>query len=394
MSAARTTRWSRRSVAVGALALVAWQAATLLGALPRGGAVLGLFGFVWHVAFGKAYALVPSYFERQLAPGWAPAVQLPLTVTGATLLTAASAGAGPPLLWFLGGLAWAAGVAVFVGAIAWTVRDNPLGRETGTGGANTHRERLDRFANRFVPVAVAYLAVGSYEVLGVVSGGALPALAGRGLPGAVHLLAAGGAATLLLAVGFRLLPRFLVASPPRGLAALVLPAGAIGPALLAPSLGGGPTFLVGAVVEAVAIAGYAVAVAALYHRSDRRRVGFYGVLAGAASGVAGVALGLSFALDAVNPVLVLAHLRLNLLGFLGLTIVGLSYQFYPPTVGSFPGADDRTALATLAALAGGLWLDAAGVLTGLAPLVTVGRVGTLAGAVGYAALLLAVFRER
>lgn len=63
-------------VLAGAGFLVGWQVAELAGASRETGVVLGLFGFVLYVVFGKAYALVPNYFECELTVTWAPPVQL------------------------------------------------------------------------------------------------------------------------------------------------------------------------------------------------------------------------------------------------------------------------------------------------------------------------------
>ena len=93
---------------------------------------------------------------------------------------------------------------------------------------------------------------------------------------------------------------------------------------------------------------FAVAYWVAFARSDRSRIGFYGVLAGTLAGVAVVGLGLTFAVAGPRPGLVALHYRLALLGFLGLSIVGVTYQFYPPSVCRFPLAG--RALAALAAV--------------------------------------------
>jgi hypothetical protein len=418
VSAAAVTRWARRFLAASALFLVAWQVAALLAVLPewqmgvpalasiprQTQVVLAVHGFVLHAVFGKAYSLVPSYFDRSLAIPQAPAVQLPLTAAGAVGSAVGSLPGVPEvvsLVGTLGAVLWAAGVVVFVAALAWTLRDNPTGRETGTSEANAHRRRVDRFANAFVPVVLGYLLVGAY---GTITGqiavpDPFPVLA---FAQTAHLLAAGTAALLIFAVGFRLFPRFLVASPPSTLVAVVLPAGAVGPAILAWNLYRNPWFRVGAVLQAIAIVGFAVTYAVLFARSDRRRVGFYAVLFAVGAGVLGVLVGLQFALGgfATVPfagsgfVLVDAHFRLNVLGVLGLTIMGATYQFHPPTVGTFPGASDRTAL-TAAALVGlGLLGELGGAIAGVELAVGVGRAVALAGAAIFACLLLGVFRER
>ncbi|WP_336035455.1 hypothetical protein [Halobacterium yunchengense] len=399
MAAATASRGSRWFVAAGVAYLLAWQAAVLaaavgwLAAARTALALLGVHGFVVHVLLGKAYALVPSYFDRALAAPRAPLATLPLTAVGAAGL-AVGAVADLDALAAAGAALWAAGVLASLGVLAWTIRGNLAGAETGTGEANEHRERVDRLANAAMPVALAYLAAGAYETAAVALG--LPALAGVGFPAAAHLVAAGGALGLLFAVGFRLLPRFLVAAPPFWLVAVVLPAGLLGPALLVAGFASGPVFAAGAALEAVAVAGFAAAYLVLSVRTDRDRVGFRGVLAAVLSGLAGVALGVGFAFGHVAPTAgpVLAHLRLNVLGLLGLSVVGVTYQFYPPTVGVFPYSGDRAALASLVALAAGLWTEAAGRLGGGDRLVAAGAAVGVLGALAFAYLVASALRAR
>lgn len=393
MSAATVSRGARRFLLASAAALVLALAADLAGLPRRVLVVLALHGFVLHALFGKAYSLVPSYFDRRLALPLAPAVHLPLTGLGVVCLALDPLPEVPEPVGSAGAVAWALGVGVFLVALGWTLRDNLTGAETGTGEANAERRPVDRFANAFVPLVLAYLALGSYETLAVRT--PLPAVLGPYPARASHLLGAGTAALLVFAVGFRLLPRFLAAHPPRALVAVVLPSGALAPLLLAASLlDRGALFRAGAALEAVAVVGFATAFAVLSVRSDRRRIGFYGVLAGAAAGALAVALGLAIAVGSSTGGLVAAHLRLNLLGFLGLTVVGVSYQFYPPAVGTFPGASDRTALAALVALAGGLALSAAGLLGGSARAADLGTAVSLVGALVHLYLLAGLFYER
>ncbi|WP_276298938.1 hypothetical protein [Halorussus lipolyticus] len=389
MSAGVVSRWARRFVAASAVFLVAWQVAAVAGTPRDIRVALAVHGFVLHTVFGKAYSLVPSYFDRTLAVPRAPMVHLPLTALGAVGLALAPLPRIPEIAGLVGALLWSAGVVVFVAVLAWTLRDNPTGRETGTGEANADRRQIDRFANAFVPVVLGYLVVGSYATLtGYASVQTI------GVARAAHLLAAGTAGLLLFAVGFRLFPRFLVASPPKSLVAVVLPAGAVGPAVLAWGLYRGAWFRAGALLEATAVVGFALAYAVLFARSERRRVGFYAVLAGVIAGVLGVLVGLHFAWNGVAPALISAHFRLNVLGLLGLTIVGATYQFYPPTVGTFRGASDRTALASVALIGVGLLAELGGALADAPDLLLAGRVSALAGAVVFAGLVLGVFAER
>ena len=91
-------------------------------------------------------------------------------------------------------------------------------------------------------------------------------------------------------------------------------------------------------------------------------------------------VGLTLAFTGSEFELVDAHFRLNVLGFLGLTIVGATYQFYPPTVGTFPGASDRTALAAAALIGLGLLGELSGAIAESGTAVTAGRASALAGA--------------
>lgn len=408
---AEVSRWSRRYVLVGVIALCSWQLAAVAG-LPRRTAVaLAVYGFVFHVVFGKAYALVPAYFDADLAVERAPMVQFPLVVAGAACL------AIDPLLpsdlpidlGALGGVLWALGVAVFVGSIVATIAD-PLRRgATGTGDHNAERRPLDRFANRFVPIVLLYLLVGSYETAAV-RVGALPSLIGV-QAAATHLLAAGAAALLVVTLGFRLLPRFLGAYPSRRSAAVVLPAAATAPALIAGGFVDDRLLPLGAVLMVTAVVAFAVVVFGMWSDSDGRRTGLDALLPSVTFGVVGVLLGALFAVGGASPALIGTHLRVNLLGFLGLMIVGTSFQFYPPRVGTFPGSSNRSANAVIAALTGGLAVEVLSVvatavvgpatavvgpatLSVSSGLVAFGRWLTLVGAIGYAYLVVSAFWAR
>jgi len=391
MSATKS-RWSRVLVAVGIVGLVAWSVAVVLGAPRRTAVTLGLYGFVFPVVFGKAYALVPSYFDRDLAWSLAPALQFPLTAVGVAGLALAPLPGVPAVSGPVGAVAWTLGVAVFLVTLLATVRTNLTGGETGTGEHNADRRSVDRAANLFVPVVFAYLAVGTWETLATHT--VVPVLLDGYPPRASHLLAAGTVALLVFAVGFRLLPRFLVAHTDRRLPWLVLPAGALGPVLLAVGIPGGPVLHAGAGLEAVAMVGWAVAYGGLYRATDRHRVGFHGPLLGTLAGLAGVALGLAMAVGPVTESLVVAHYRLNVLGFLGLTVVGVTYQFYPPAVGDFSGAGDRLALGSIGLLSVGLAVEVVGALAAVGVVTTLGRALSLLGALAYAYLVLGVFVQR
>lgn len=389
MPPATVSRWSRALVAAGVVFLVAWAVAGLLGATRATSLAFGLYGFVFCVVFGKAYALVPAYFARQLARPRAPAIHLPFAVVGALGLALAGTAQGGTVALQLGAVSWALGVLIFVGTLGWTIRDNLTGRETATSEANIHRIEVDRFANGFMPVVLLYLLLAAAVRVATATGSGTVAR-----PVTSHLLAVGAATLLVFAVGFRLLPRFMVVTPPRWLVRVVLPAGAFGPLLLAADFLGGTAFLVGAVIVAVAVTGFALAYLDMYRRTDRDRVGFHGVAAAAVAGLATVTLGLLFAHGHLEPGLLEAHYRLAIGGFLGLTIVGVSFQFYPPAIGQTPGVDDRTALAAITLLAIGLGFELLAAVALIGSLATVGQGLVVVGAALYAFIVLTLFFER
>lgn len=397
-SSASIARWSRAFVAAGIAFFLAWHLAVLAG-YPRAATVpLGLYGFVFHVVFGKGYQLIPSYFARELAVPVAPKLHLPLAAAGVTGSFVSGADLTPvsDIVGVLGATCWLLGCLVFVGSLGWTVRGNVTGQETGTGGTDSHRTSIDRAGNAVVPVVALYLLGGSS--LPVLEHVGVDVPIAPGGPATTHVLAAGTATLLVFAIGFRLLPRLLVATPRPGLVGIVLPAGAIAPALLAIDFRGGLVFRLGAAGLALAVVGFAVSYADLYRQSERRRVGGWTILAGVAAGVLTVALGLSFATGwlsfADDSAAYDAHYRLAVGGFLGLTIVGVSYHFYPPAVSSRRFVDERSAAAASIALLVGVGLDATGSLAGVPSLVGPGRAIAALGAILYAIVIGAVFLER
>lgn len=311
---------------------------------------------------------------------------------------------------------WAVGAAVFLATIGLTIRDNPTGAETGTSEHKAERARLDRVANAAMPVALGYLALASYELLAAAlrSGELLgttidpPSALDTSLAapvGVSHLLAVGTAALLVFAVGARLLPRLFRANVPDALVGVVLATGALGPALLVGWFAGG---VAGAPVEGllhgaiallvVATVGHAVVVGLLCSRAPSLRVGAYGVLGGAIAGVATVGAGALVGLGE-RAELIAVHPRLGIVGFLGLTILGVIYHFYPPAV-----AGDRSntvAAASLLLVGGGIALEFVGVLAGegrpgdvATAAIDGGRWLAALGALAYAGLLAAIVYNR
>jgi len=400
---ATISRGARALVLAGAgfFVAAAWAA---LQTEPRATVVaLALYGFVFHTLFGKAYSLLPSYFDRDLAFAYAPRVQVPLSVLGAAGLAlppdSPVAEAIPLDTASAGAALWAAGAGVFLLTIAATVRDNPTGADTGTSPSKPERARMDRAANFVMPVALAYLAVGSYELAARELDA--PTLLDVGHAG-THVLAVGTASLLVFAVGARLLPRLLRADAPDALAGAVLAGGTVGPLLLVGHLEGGVAgapetgLLHGAIVLlTIAVVGHAGFVGLLLARAPAPRHAAYGVLAGSIGGVATVGAGAAIALE-YEPMLVLVHPRLGLLGFLGLTIVGVAFHFYPPSIAGEYG--DYAADGVIVLVAAGLALELGAILAadGLPEetVLDVARGLVLLGAMGYAGLLALIFYRR
>lgn len=375
---------------VGLVFFVLSQASVVMDG-PRWMAMaFAIHGFVFHIVFGKAYSLVPAYFDRQLATAWGPRLHLPLSGIGALGLAVGPSLDPSGLLVGAGAGAWSLGAAIFVLTIAITVRGNLTGRETGTSDANSDREAVDRYANRFVPIVLLYLLVGAYET--AASSTTLPTIFVAESAQVSHVLAAGAAGLLVLSIGARLLPRFFVAYPPRSAVRLMLPAGALGPGLIAYGFRSGIVFQLGAILQTVAIGGYAIVVISLYRASDRQRIGLYSAVLGAIAGLCGVFVGLGLALGVTIPVPAF-HYRLTLVGFLGLTIIGVLFQFYPPGIGQSPGVNDRTAAVAIGAIALGLTVEMAGYWS-QEVLVQFGRGLVLAGSIGVLYMVIGLVIDR
>lgn len=392
MSRARISRWAGRTVLAGLCWLSLAAVSVLFDAPAEVTVALALPGAACTVFMGKAFGLLPSYFARRLEPVWAPQFTGIFAVIGVLGLALSPMPGVPEGIGVLGAVLWLCAVLLWAGTLAWTARDNLTGRETGTGETNADREPLDRLANAAAPIAVLYLLAGALWLLGVRAD-----IAGTIARPAVvaHLLGAGGAALAIFAVGFRLYPRFLVAHPPRGLATIVLPAGAAGPALLALGVSGRRWALhVGASLEFVAILGFAVAYSVTFWRSDRRRIGLYGPLIGILLALTAAALAVLVVTGWLSRGLIPIHRRFMLIGFLGTTIAGTAIQFYPPAVGSFSLSTDRMAAVALGALGGGTAVNGAGLLLDSHVLAMSGGGVTVIGATLIPLLVGATLRER
>ncbi|MCD2200424.1 hypothetical protein LPA44_11030 [Halobacterium sp. KA-4] len=375
-------RWTRLFTATGVAFLVLWRVGLLVGLPARSGVDFAVLGFVLHVVFGHAYLLVPAYFGRVHPPSRLPGVHLAFAASGTVLLTASGAAAVSETVGVAGALLWCSGVAVFLGSLAWSVRGAV--RDPFADVSN----RAERAAVLAVPVPFAYLVVGSYDLLATQT--TVPRLLAASPAGVSHLFATGVAALLVFVLGVRLLPRFLGVDPFAVPAIVVLVAGGVGPGLLAVSLWDGWLFRAAAAVEGTAVVVFFAHAVVLFGRSDRRRVGLSGILAGLAAGAVAVVVAGGVAAGWLSAARIEGHVALVLGGFLTVTVAGFLVQFYPPSVAESPDTGDATTRAALAALLAGAAVEASGLAFGIPALTSAGRVLAAAGAVAFAYVLLAV----
>jgi hypothetical protein len=377
-------QWTERFAIASALSMVALQAALLFDASYRLLALVGLFGAVLPMVFGMAYLLFPSYLGRTLSTQRLPGIHFFLTYAGTGLLVGHELLDSRAALLPVGALSWSLGVAVFVGALLRPVAFAIAADPSVVLPSEVDGQRSTRLATAMLPVAVGYLVVGTVALLSTVFGFPAP---GGTFPSVVHLYGAGFAALLIFALGMRLTAGFFHVTPPTEVSWLVLACGGVAPFLLATSFWRPPWFLVGAGLEVLAMLGYATLIGVVASRTDRRRVGLYGVGLGALGGLTAVAVALGVVVGVVDFDAIAVHVALVLTGFLVPTIVGYAYLFFPVTTGQFRGATESAALATIAALGFGALVRVLGVVTGFALLRSAGTGLALLGTVGYVYLL-------
>jgi len=382
VNSAGVSQWTEYFVVSSACSLVAYFASVSAGLPHRIQVLLGLYGFACLMVFGMGYLLVPPYVGRTVIDHRFAGIHLAFAVSGLCLLVATHFVRTFDSVGRFGGLLWASGVAVFAMTLAATAlsarSDQGTDRAAGVSGRNTS----PGWAAAAIPVAVAYLLLGTvarFDGLPVV--GSVPVPHAPAVPS--HAYASGFAGLLVFALRVRLLPGFFGASPPRRLLSVVVGAGATAPLLLTVGLWVDPWFSLGAVLEGIAMVGYAVCVAVVLRRSERVRVGGYGIAMGAAVGVAATVAGASAAFGVNVAMAVNTHVRLVIGDFLPLTIVGYAVLFFPVTGGQFRGATHRTVRFVLVALFSGLVLQVTGLLCGAGVVARGGAATSLVGSLTY-----------
>lgn len=386
-SSAGLRRWTQRFTLASAGSFVAYLLALLAGQ-PRIAVLLCVFGFICPMIFGMGYLLLPPYVGRTLVDHRLPGLHFSLAYLGVGLLVVGWIADGTGLVFTLGAVAWALGVAVFLGSLLATVSPAVIADPARAFRLGDRPQRSTRVATGMLPLALGYLGWGTVRLLH--STDAL----GSGsttLQGAIHVYLVGFGSLLIFALGGRLLIGFFHVSPPRVLLWLVLAAGALAPIFLGGYLWVEPWFRLGAVLGAIAMAGYVLVVTIVARRTDRRPPGLAGICLGAIAGLLAVAIVAPLPFGGGTGSAVSVHRTVILGGFFPLTIVGYAFRFFPVTAGQFPGASRRGASVTIGLLATGVALQAMGLLVAPQVVHTFGIGASLLGALGYTYLVAGRF---
>jgi len=280
---------------------------------------------------GMAQQFIPLYSGRELWSGKGALVQVSVSVAGVALLLSLNA-----LLEVVGLALWLLGTLLFLLWILMTLRSEKL--PVRPQGKHAEFHAMDVLGIPMTSAAVFYLIAASVGfLLAAPSDAPIVAFASDHWFSFFHLYTLGFILLMVFGVGFHLFPRFTDTVPnlrvAKAITAMALP----GPALVAltmpfldsPSVE--VVFAVFAVFEAIAAALFAVLVIDLWNRSEHRRP------ASAFNAAAGLwlILGVTLAsLFGIAPDATLrwvpAHGWINLLGFAGFEIFGVTHEVLPP----------------------------------------------------------------
>ncbi len=288
-------------------------------------------GFIGLMIMGMAQQFIPLYSGREMWSGRGALLQIAVSVAGVVLLLM-----DQPLLELVGLALWLLGTLLFLLWILMTIRSKKL--PVRPQGKHPEFRSMDVLGIPMTSAAVLYLIAASVGfLLASPSDAPLVPLVADQWFSFFHLYTLGFIVLMVFGVGFHLFPRFTDTVPnlraAKAVTAMALP----GPALVALTMPflGSPSlefvFGIFAVFEAVAVVLFAVVVLDLWNRSAHRRP------ASAFNAVAGLwlILGVAFAsLFGIAPQLSLewvpAHGWINLLGFAGFEILGVTHEVLPP----------------------------------------------------------------
>lgn len=311
------------------LYLLAWLASALAdqlapGLVPwRAQLHLALFGFAGMMILGMAYQFVPTFSGRMLArPDWAlwslAAAHAGVAGGFFALLAAPRAAWAPMLLWLLATLLWTANLLATLRGPKVEALEKGLIPAESLGGAGSPRQRVDRWARVATAAVPLYLLAASAGFVAAY-GGALS----YATP--LHLYTTGVIALMIIGAGYHLLPRFTGVVPPPAYTALNVLLAIPGPAGVALAIEGpSELFPPAALLEASAAALFAGFVLSSILRTERRLVSYWFYGASATSLLFGVFLGFAFSVVYEWRVFVPAHAWVNILGFAGFMIAGVT----------------------------------------------------------------------
>ncbi len=291
---------------------------------------LPALGFIGLMVMGMAQQFIPLYSGRELWSGRGALLQISVAVAGVALLLI------DPVLERLGLALWLLGTLLFLLWILMTLRSPKL--PVRPVGKHSEFHRMDVLGIPMTSAAVLYLIAASVGfVLASPSDAPLIPFAAEHWFSFLHLYTLGFIVLMVFGVGFHLFPRFTDTVPDLRLAKVITAMALPGPAMVAltmpfldtPSIES--VFAIFAVFEASAAVLFAFLVLGLWRRSPQRRP------ASAFNATAGLwlILGVTFAsLFGIVPGLTLrwapAHGWINLLGFAGFEIFGVTHEVLPP----------------------------------------------------------------
>ncbi len=283
---------------------------------------------------GMAQQFIPLYSGREMWSGRGALLQVVVSVVGVVLLLASPVLS--PILEPVGLGLWLLGTLLFLLWILMTLRSEKL--PVRPQGKHPEFHAMDVLGIPMTSAAVFYLIAASAGfLLASPSDAPLSPFVAENWFSFFHLYTLGFILLMVFGVGFHLFPRFTDTVPNLKAAKVVTAMALPGPALVAltfPYLDAPSVefvFGIAAVFEALAAIAFAVLVLDLWNRSEHRRP------ASAFTATAGLwlILGVTFAsLFGIAPQLTLdwypAHGWINLFGFAGFEIFGVTHEVLPP----------------------------------------------------------------
>ena len=290
---------------------------------------LPALGFIGLMIMGMAQQFIPLYSGREMWSGRGAFLQISVAVAGVLLLL-------DPVLESIGLALWLLSTCLFLLWIIMTLRSQKL--PVRPQGKHVEFHTMDMLGIPMTSAAVIYLIAASVGfLLASPSGNPLVPFVAEHWFSVLHLYTLGFIVLMVFGVGFHLFPRFTDTVPRLRLARLITAMAVPGPALVALTMPflDSPTiefvFAVFAVFEAVAAALFALLVLDLWNRTAHRRP------ASGFNATAGLWLILGVALASLFGIAPSAALRwvpahgwINLLGFAGFEILGVTHEVLPP----------------------------------------------------------------